>query len=98
MARIGGTKCQVCGNADATVSKTATGTLSISCHRCEASAFAKVGTRAHRLVLASMIMDDDQKPEQKTSEPSEPNHKEKPQKSQPQTMHKPASVFSLGDL
>ncbi len=59
MARIGHTKCGLCGCADASVSETATGTLSLSCHRCEFSGYAKSGTRSARLIRAAMVVDDD---------------------------------------
>ena len=93
MARIGGHKCGCCGYDDATVSKTATGTLSLNCHRCEFSGFAKTGTKAHRLVSAATTLDPDYEepagnpvPELKT--PAQKAAKPKPVN----------SVFSLSEL
>lgn len=60
MARIGYTSCGCCGNPEASISRTATGTLSLTCHRCEFSGFAKVGTKAHRLTTAAMTPDEDE--------------------------------------
>lgn len=62
--RIGYVRCGICGNHEATVDEKATGTLSIGCHKCGISSFAKPGTRAKRLVMAAMTPeeDDTQKP------------------------------------
>jgi hypothetical protein len=64
MARIGSIACPApgCGNPDATVSATPTGTLNLSCHRCQFSAYGKAGTKAHRLITAAMRPDDDPAP------------------------------------
>lgn len=59
MARIGYTTCKTCGNPEASVSETATGTLSVSCHRCELSSYAKKGSKAARLIRADLRPDDD---------------------------------------
>lgn len=59
MARIGWTACGVCGNTEAAVSENATGTLSLSCHKCQFSGYAKPGTKAARQIRAAMTPDDD---------------------------------------
>lgn len=59
MPRVGSVRCNLCGCQDAPVDKTATGTLSVKCHKCEFSGFAKPGTRAHRLISQAMTPDDD---------------------------------------
>lgn len=66
MARIGYTTCGTCGNSEATVSETATGTLSINCHKCEMSSYAKRGSKAARMIRANLRPDED------TAEPSNP--------------------------
>ena len=92
MARIGGHKCGCCGYEDATVSKTATGTLSLNCHRCEFSGFAKSGTKAHRLITAGTTLDPDyEEPEAKPAADPKPPA--------PKPAKKVAnSVFSMADL
>ena len=40
-----------CENPEAAVTETPTGTLSITCHRCRISSFAKKGTKAHAAIL-----------------------------------------------
>lgn len=57
--RIGYVRCGTCGNPEATVDEKATGTLSIGCHKCGMSSFAKPGTRAKRLVIEHMTPEDD---------------------------------------
>ncbi len=57
--RIGWTRCGCCGQPEAAVSKTDKGTLSITCHKCQFSAFAKPGTKAKRLIEAAMTPDDE---------------------------------------
>ena len=59
MARIGYTKCGCCGQPEAAVAETGTGTLSVTCHRCQFSGYAKPGTRAARLIREAMTPDDD---------------------------------------
>lgn len=100
MARIGFTACGCCGNPEASISRTATGTLSLTCHRCEFSGFAKVGTKAHRLTNAAMTMDED---DAAASMPiSEPQTAKAPKAAKaPPTPTPPRaarSVFQLADL
>lgn len=104
MARIGWTVCGCCGNPEASVSETKTGTLSITCHRCEFSAFAKPRTKAQRLVAAQMVRDqDDDAPDLDQLDKKTATAK---QKLQPKTATAApvevkkvtSSVFSLGDL
>jgi len=107
MARIGWTKCGCCGNTEASISRTGTGTLSLSCHKCQFSGFAKAGTKAHRLILADMTPDDDADPAPVFVSPKK-DHIQTPAKytntnkapaAEPSPApKKPASVFSLGDL
>jgi hypothetical protein len=95
MARIGFTQCGCCGNPEAAVSRTATGTLSITCHKCEFSGFAKNGTRAHRLVTAALTLDDD------AQESAPPKGEEKQPPKETVQEPKPAQRskgFSLDDL
>lgn len=54
MARIGWVACGVCGNPESSVSENAAGTLSVSCHRCQFSAYAKAGTKAARSIRDKM--------------------------------------------
>lgn len=107
MARIGWTKCGCCGNTEAAISRTGTGTLSLSCHKCQFSGFAKAGTKAHRLVLADMTPDDEAEPDQVkiVCRPADPKVQQKTAKPAPAAELTPApapkkqsSVFSLGDL
>ena len=64
MARVGSIACPApgCGNNAATVSETGAGTLNISCHRCQFSAYGKAGTKAKRLIQAAMTPDEDAAP------------------------------------
>lgn len=98
MARIGFTQCGCCGNPEASISRTGTGTLSVTCHRCEYSGFAKVGTKAHRLTMAAMTADDDAPadPAPQAKPPKAP--KAAPPAADPPPPKKSSSVFSLGDL
>ena len=59
MARIGWGACGVCGNPEASITKNASETISVRCHRCEYSGFAKAGTKAARAILAQMTPDQD---------------------------------------
>lgn len=59
MARIGWVPCGVCGNPEASLSENPTGTLSVQCHKCQFSGFGKAGTKAARILRASMKPDDD---------------------------------------
>lgn len=102
MARIGWTVCGCCGNPESSVSETKTGTLSITCHRCEFSAFAKPRTKAHKLVSSQMVRDQDD--DQDEAGAGQKTATAKP-KVQPKTataaapeVKKTSSVFSLGDL
>lgn len=58
--KIGYTKCEHCGNTEATVKETETGTLSVNCHHCDLSSFAKAGTKAARLIRSAMKPCDDE--------------------------------------
>ena len=99
MARIGGHKCGCCGYEDATVSKTATGTLSLNCHRCEFSGFAKSGTKAHRLVNAGTTLDPDyEDPADQVPKPADPAPADKVPPTKPAKPKVPNSVFSLASL
>ena len=59
MARIGWAKCpiQTCGNTEASLSRNDHGTVTLRCHRCEFSGYAKAGTKAARDLLAGMKPD-----------------------------------------
>ena len=61
MARIGYVACGCtgCTNTEAAVSETAAGTLSVVCHRCEFSSYAKPGTKAARLIRSAMVIEDE---------------------------------------
>lgn len=59
MARIGWVPCGVCGNPEASLSENPTGTLSVQCHRCQFSGFAKAGTKAARTLRGQMKPDDE---------------------------------------
>lgn len=97
MARIGHVPCACpgCANPEASVSRTATGTLSVSCHRCEYSGFAKMGTKAHRLTLAAMTPDEDA--DEGTATAAKPPKASAPPAAAPEPK-KRNSVFDLGDL
>jgi DNA-directed RNA polymerase subunit RPC12/RpoP len=69
--RIGWTKCGCCGNPEAAVNQTDKGTLSITCHKCQFSAFAKPGTKAKRLIQAALVADPDDEATAKP-QPTEP--------------------------
>ena len=103
MARIGWTKCGTCGNTEAAVSETGTGTLNISCHKCQFSGYAKKGTKAERLIRAAMSPDEDAgapAPAPAAPAPAPKAPKAAPVASpSPPPPRKPASsVFSLADL
>jgi hypothetical protein len=90
--KIGYIICAHCGNSEATVKETETGTLSVSCHHCDISSFAKAGTKGARVIRASLVKIEDEEPEAapppKVSEKQlKPNH----------PMVK-SSVFNLGNL
>lgn len=68
--RIGYVRCGTCGNPEATVDEKATGTLSVGCHKCGMSSFAKPGTRAKRLVMAAMTPEEDDTKPASTPAPS----------------------------
>lgn len=87
MARIGWVACGLCGNPESSVSENAAGTLSVSCHKCQYSGYAKAGSKAARLVRSSMTADDDAT--------IAPAADPAPTKAQPK---KANSIFSLGDL
>lgn len=72
MARIGWVACGVCGNPESSVSENAAGTLSVSCHRCQFSGYAKAGTKGARTIRDQMTPDEDK--EVKKTLP-EPEHK-----------------------
>lgn len=57
MARIGWGTCGVCGNPEAAISRNDHGTVTVRCHRCEFSGYAKGGTKAARHILAGMTPD-----------------------------------------
>lgn len=105
MARIGWTVCGCCGNPEASVSETKTGTLSITCHRCEFSAFAKPRTKAQKMIAQNMVRDQDADQDEGADQ-VQPKTATAKQKVQPKTATAPAvevkkttsSVFSLGDL
>jgi hypothetical protein len=52
--RIGYTRCGTCGNPEATVDETPTGTVKTGCHKCGFTGYAKAGSKAKRLILAAM--------------------------------------------
>jgi hypothetical protein len=93
--KIGYTKCEHCGNSEATVKETETGTLSVNCHHCDISSFAKAGTKAARLIRANLVAiegeDLDAARPPKGAAP-------KPTPAPAPTPKKPASVFNLGSL
>lgn len=85
------------------MSRTTTGTLSVTCHRCEYSGFAKVGTKSHRLTLAAMTPDEDadegQAPAAKPAKTAKaPKAAAEPTPPAPPEPKKRNSVFDLGDL
>lgn len=59
MPRVGWTKCGVCGNPESSVTENSAGTLSLACHKCQFSGYAKAGTKAARLVRAAMTPDEE---------------------------------------
>ena len=93
MARIGWVACGLCGNPESSVSENAAGTLSVSCHKCQYSGYAKAGSKAARLVRAAMQADEDAV--QTKPAPIRPAADEPPPKVQPKTAN---SVFSLANL
>lgn len=62
MVRIGWVACSVCGQPEASVTENATGTLSVSCHKCQFSGYAKSGTKAARLIREKLRPDEDAVP------------------------------------
>lgn len=99
MARIGWTKCGTCGNTEAAVSETGTGTLNISCHKCQFSGYAKKGTKAERMIRAAMTPDDDAAPAPVPVPASKTARATPPTPPAPPPANKPAnSVFSLASL
>lgn len=98
MARIGSVQCGLCGNPEASVSRTGTGTLSMVCHRCEYSAFSKPGTKAHRLTSAALTLDDDAPAADPAPAKPAKASKAAPAADPAPALRRPVSVFSLGDL
>jgi hypothetical protein len=79
--RIGYTACGCCGQPEAAVTETNAGTLSLTCHKCQFSAYAKPGTKASRLIRERMTPDEDaQAPDAPaaTPTPAAPAPKTKP--------------------
>jgi hypothetical protein len=87
--KIGYTKCHHCGNSEATVKETETGTLSVNCHHCDLSSFAKAGTKAARLIRQSMTPD---------TESLESAPKSAAQAAPAPAPKKPTSVFNPASL
>lgn len=96
MARIGWTTCGVCANPEASVSENAAGTLSVACHKCQFSGYAKSGSRAARKIREKLEPDEDEKssaPTQKSKPEPEPSPPEKTQ-----SKRKVSTVFELGNI
>ena len=95
MARIGWVECGVCGNPEAALSKNEHGTVTLRCHRCEFSGFAKAGTKSARDLQARMKPDADAAPEPKPAKPAKAAPTPEPT---PQPRRVPNSAFALGEL
>lgn len=96
--RIGWIACGTpgCGNPEASVSETAAGTIAFGCHKCQASGYAKAGSKAARLFRQHMTPDADAEPAPKPEPAPAPAPADK---KKPAPTPKPAnSVFSLGNL
>lgn len=91
--RIGWTRCGCCGQPEAAVSETDKGTLSITCHKCQFSGFAKAGTKAKRLTLAELIpeADEDASPPKGTAQAGPAPAPQEPPKTPPAA--KPAGLL-----
>ena len=94
MARIGWVACSVCGNPESSVTENATGTLSVSCHKCQFSGYAKPGSKAARLIRAAM------KPDEDATAPAPLATTSAADPPKPKPAAKPAAraAFSLGDV
>jgi len=92
MARIGWVSCGVCGNPEASVSENTAGTLSVSCHKCQYSGYAKAGTKAARTIRAALKSDDDTPPAAPHAAPPKAEPKPAPP-SRPKN-----SIFDLGTV
>ena len=87
--RIGWTRCGCCGQPEAAVTETDKGTLSITCHKCQFSAYAKAGTKAKRLIQAGMTLDDEDAPKGKPETSPKVEHQPTPE---------PAAARGFGTL
>jgi len=92
MARIGWVACGVCGNPEASVTENATGTLSVSCHKCQFSGYGKAGSKAARTIRGNLTPDDDA-PTAPAPIQAAPVDAPKP-KTAPKA--KPSNLFDLG--
>lgn len=74
--RIGYVPCGCCAQPEAAVAETNAGTLSITCHKCQFSAYAKPGSKAARLIRERLTPDDDAPPApEQTPTPAPPKTK-----------------------
>ena len=95
--KIGYTKCPHCDNKEATVKETYTGTLTVNCHHCDISSFAKAGTKAARLIRAGLVKIEGEEPVLENP-PKGAGQKQAPSPAPAPAPKKPASVFNLGSL
>lgn len=84
MARIGETSCPLCNAGGCKVSETKTGTLTLTCGKCEFSGYGTKGTRAARLIRDKLTPD--------------PSDETPPGTPPPPAPPKPKAGFSLDDL
>lgn len=96
MARIGWGTCGVCGNPEASISRNDHGTVTLRCHRCEFSGYAKGGTKAARAILAGMKADPDAEGQAQAAPPTAKAPPAAPAPAKP--ARAVSSVFDLSQL
>lgn len=98
MAKIGYTKCPHCNNSEATVSESTGHTITLRCHRCDLTAFAKAGSKLARDIRAKMTpLEEDEPAPISTPKNTPPKGVTETAKENLPTKHV-NSVFNLGAL